>query len=95
MTLIFYRDATGKIRNHQRPPIDWTPEKLQAEMERFNKESDIKAYTQEIKEDSLEFYLYECAQKRLQYTKESIEDALSALDQARDYINSLEVADHA
>lgn len=92
MVLIFYRDGTGKIIRTQRPPIDWPPERLAAEIEKFNSEGDVKAYSQELKEDSLEFYLYEYAQKQRRYTKDTIQAALDAIEEARDCINSLEAA---
>lgn len=92
MKLIYYRDGNGKIIRHHLPPKDMTPEQLEAEMAKFNEQGDAKVYAQEIAEDSLEMYLFECAQKRKRFTEETVEAAKDAIREALDAIDCLEVA---
>lgn len=91
MTLIYYRDGNGKIIRYHLPPKELSPERLAEEMERFNATGDAKVYTHEIKEDSLEMFLYEKAQYHKRYPKEIIQAALDAIEEARDAINCLEL----
>ena len=90
MKLIYYRDGEGKIIRYHLPPKEWTPEKLEAEMAKFNETGDAKVYAQEIAEDSLEMYLYKRAEHQRCYPKEIIQAALDAIEEARDAINCLE-----
>lgn len=93
MKLIYYRDKGGKILRYHLPPKDWTPEQLEAEMEKFNEIGDAKVFCQEIEENSLEMHLYEMAQYRKRFPKDVIQDALDALEAARDAIQCLETED--
>lgn len=92
MILIYYRDKNGKILRYHLPPEGWTQEKLEAEMAKFNApDRDAKVFQQEIKEDSLEMFLYESAGRRRRYPKELIEAALDAISEARDAIIGLDM----
>ena len=93
MQLIYYREKDGKILRYHLPPKDWTPEQIKAEMEKFNEKGDAKVFCQEILEGSLEMHLYEMAQYRKRFPKDVIQDALDALEAARDAIQCLETED--
>lgn len=90
MLLIFYRDKSGKILRHHLPPKDMTSEQLTAEMAKFNEKGDVKVYSKEIEEGSLEMYLFEKAQYRRHFAKEVVRAALDAIEEARDCISCLE-----
>lgn len=94
MLLIYYRNKDGgDILRYHLPPKNMTPEQLKAEMAKFNEDGDAKVYCQEIKENSLEMFLYEKAQYRKRFTKEVITAALDAISEARDAIECLDVED--
>jgi len=90
MQLIYYRDKNGKILRHHLPPKNLTPERLAAEMAKFNEKGDEKVFLQEIEEGSLEMHLYEMAKYRRRFPQEVVQAALDAIDEARDAINCLE-----
>ena len=94
MLLIYYRDKNGKILRYHLPPKDWTPEQLNAEMEKFNEKGDVKVFCQEIEENSLEMHLYKKAQFHRRFPKEVVRAALDALEEARNAIECIETEDH-
>ncbi len=96
MFIIFYRDGNGKITSHHTAPEDWTEQELAGKIEQYNSEKEkaqgrTAAYL-ELKDGSIERYLFDYLEQRNRYTKETIEAALDALDEARSCIDSLEVA---
>lgn len=90
MKLIYYRDKNGKILRYQLPPKKMTQEQLEAAMAEFNETGDAKVYLHEIEEGSLEMYLYEQAQYRKRFSKEAVQQALDAPEEAKDAIRCLE-----
>ena len=93
MKLIYYRDKAGKILRYHLPPEKMTQEQLEASMAEFNEKGDAKVYLHEIEEGSLEMHLYEQAQYRKRFPKEVVQQALDALEEARDAIRCLEWED--
>ena len=93
MTLIVYRDSTGAIVNHNPAPRQITGEDLAVEIEKYNerKQYGRTACIVEVAEGSFEAYLLERLDKKYRLAKEAIDEALDAIEEARDCINSLEV----
>ena len=89
-TLIYYKND-GKITYHHTAPESWNREQLEEKAKEYNAHSAGKtAYIQEIEEGSLMDYLLEQAENASGLTEDAIQDALYALDRARDVIQSLE-----
>lgn len=94
MILIYYKNNDGKIVRHHPERTGKTLEQLQALAEEYNSKGYTQqAYIQELPEDSLEMYLWECAQKQKRFTEETVEAAKDAIREALDAINCLEVAE--
>lgn len=93
MTVIFYRDSTGAIVSHHPAPRQITGEELAVEVRKYNErgEHERTAYIVEVAEGSFEAYLLEKLDKKYRLAKETINEALSAIEAARDCICSLEV----
>lgn len=93
MILVYYRDVAGKIVRHHTVRDGETLENIQSLVEHYNDTyQDRTAYVQDIQEDSLEMYLFECAQKKKLFTEQTIEDAKDAIREALSAIECLEVA---
>lgn len=93
MILIYYKNNDGKIVRHHPARNGETLEQLQALAEEYNSKClNQKAFIQEIQEDSLEMYLWECAQKQKRFTEETVQAARDAIREALYCIDCLEVA---
>lgn len=96
MFIIFYKDRDGKITHHQKAPEGWDEGALKEKIEHYNTHPEPRQTTTaeyiDVADGSIEKYLFEYAEKRTRYTKETIEAALDALDEARSCIDGLEVA---
>lgn len=93
MILIYYKNKDGKIVRHHTTRNGETLESLQPLADDYNvKHETEKAYIQDLPEDSLEMYLWECAQKQKRFTEETVEAAKDAIREALDAIDCLEVA---
>lgn len=95
MLIVIYRDRkTEKIKRHQKLPEQWTEEEANERSQKFNsKESDVFAEVICVPENGVLEYFLIALEKKVTYTKETIEDALSAIREAEDAINSLQVAE--
>lgn len=95
MLIAIYRDRkTQKIKSHQKLPEQWTEAEANERAKKSNeKESDYFAEIMYVPENGVLEYFLLALDKRISYTKETIEDALSAIREAEDAINSLQVAE--
>lgn len=95
MLIAVYRDRnTGKIKSHQKLPEQWTEIEANERAQKHNsKESNVFAEIVCVPENGVLEYFLMALEKKVSYTKETIEDALSAIREAEDAINSLQVAE--
>ena len=89
MTVVYYTDDEGRIVRHHKVPDDMNPLELQEKIAEYNKKSRDKAQAKEIKDGSLEAYLFDLANRRVKLSKETVQDALDALQEARGLIEGL------
>ena len=98
MIIVYYRDKkTGAITRHHNGPLACTAEETVALAKEFNEKNKDKddvpiAYVHEPDPGSLTEHLLNYLERKHKYTEETIRAALDALEEARDAINSLEVA---
>ena len=91
---VFRNKKTKKIKNHQKLPEHWTEKEANEQAEKYNsKTDDFFCEVVCVPENSVIEYLLTAMDKKISYTKETIEDALNAIREAEDAINSLRVAD--
>ena len=91
---VFREIKTKKIKNHQKLPKEWTEKEANKKVEEYNSEtSDFVAEVVCVPEDSVIEYFLTALDKKERYTKETIEDALSAIRDAENAILSLQVAE--
>ena len=92
MLVIYYTAADGCITNHHKAP-EVPLYELQELVSDWNKKNPEKqAHIKELDEGGFEKYLYDRVERGVRYSKETIEAALEALDEARSCIDGLEVA---
>jgi hypothetical protein len=93
--IVIYRDRkTEKIKSHQKLPEQWTEEEANERSQKFNsKESGVFAEIMCVAENGVLEYFLTALDKKERYTKETIEDALSAIRDAENAILSLQVAE--
>lgn len=96
MTIIYYKDAQGKIIRHH-PAPNLSPKQLQYEVETYNQRKDRAqgrtAHIQEVEEGSFEAYLLACLDRKGRYTAESLRAAKDAIEEALEAIEGLEVVE--
>ena len=91
---IFRETKTGKIKNHQKLHKEWTEQEANENAKKYNsKTSDFCCEVICVPENGVLEYFLTALEKKVAYTKETIEDALSAIREAEDAINSLKVAE--
>lgn len=91
MTLLIYYRKDGAIVQHQLAPEAWGPEELKKKIEEYNAEyPERPAYSLEVEPGSLTEYLLGKIQAEARRSDEAIEEALDALDTARDCVRSLQ-----
>ncbi len=91
---VYLNKKTKEIHHFQKLPADWTQQDAIDKANSYNKTSnDFIADIRIIAKNSLCDYLISALEQKTRYTKETIENALSAIREAEDAINSLEVAD--
>ena len=93
-TLIYYRRKdTGEITQHHPVPDDWTPEITKERIGQYNSEEGHKttAHTITAETGSFEAYLLDRLEKKYRIAKEAIQEALDAIEEAKNCVNSLEV----
>lgn len=91
MPLLIYYRKDGAIVHHHLAPEAWGPEELKKKVEEYNAEHlDRPAYFLEVEPGSLTEYLLEKIQNEARRSDEAIEEALDALDTARDCVRSLQ-----
>ena len=84
MPLLIYYRKDGAIVHHHLAPAAWGPEEYNAE------HPERPAYSLEVEPGSLTEYLLEKIQAEARRSDEAIEEALDALDTARDCVRSLQ-----
>ena len=90
---VFTNKKTNEINHFQKLPADWTEQEAREKVNSYNKSSnDFIADIRIIAKNSLCEYLISALEQKTRYTKETVENALSAIREAEDAINSLEVA---
>ncbi|MBQ3557834.1 MAG: hypothetical protein IJA11_08595 [Oscillospiraceae bacterium] len=89
MTVAYYTNDEGVILRHHKVSDDMNPLELQEKIAEYNKKSRDKAHVHQIQEGSLEAYLFDLANKKLRLNKETVQDALDALSEARNHIECL------
>ncbi len=91
MPLLIYYRKDGAISQHHLAPKEWGPEELKKKIEEYNVEHPERpAYSLEVEPGSLTEYLLEKIQAEARRSDEAIEEALDALDTARDCVRSLQ-----
>lgn len=89
MIVAYYTNDEGRIVRHHKIPDDMNPLELQEKIAEYNKKSRDKAQVKEIEDGSLEAYLFDLANRKLRLNKETVQDALDALLEARGLIEGL------
>ena len=90
---VFINEKTNEINNFQKLPADWSEQEAILKVTSYNQNANgFIAELRNIEKNSLCYYLISALEKKKRYTKETIENALSAIREAEDAINSLEVA---
>lgn len=93
LIVVFINEKTNEINHFQKLPADWSEQEAREKVNSYNKNSNgFIADLRNIEKNSLCEYLISALEKKTRYTKETIENALSAIREAEDAINSLEVA---
>lgn len=91
---VFINEKTNEIKRFQKLPADWTEQEAIEKVNSYNKDSNgFIAEIHNIAKNSLCDYLISALEQKVRYTKETIENALSAIREVEDAINSLEVAE--
>ena len=93
MIIIYYRDKkTGKIGNPHPPrPTDTTLADLAPLIAEYNSQDRTNtAEAVEVDDDSLEAYLFTRMRERAKLDQETVQDAIEAIQNALDYVRSLE-----
>ena len=91
MPLLIYYRQDGSIVNHHLAPEAWEPEELKKKIEEYNAEHPKRpAYSLEVEPGSLTEYLLGKIHAEARRCDEAIEEALDALDTARDCVRSLQ-----
>ena len=91
---VFRNKKTEKIKNHQKLPEHWTEKEANEQAEKYNsKTSDFVCEVIYVPENGVLEYFLTALDKKERYTKETIEDALSAIRDAENAILSLQVAE--
>lgn len=92
MKMIFYK-AGDKIVMHHPVPKEWTDEKIDERIRKFNSgetNPDGKtAFALEIQDGSVEAYLLECLEKRYRFMRDALQEAKDAVEEARDCLDCL------
>lgn len=94
MRIVYYRDEAGNIKQHSGIPEEWSNDELALRLLKYNHEHpEYKATIVEIEHGSFEEYLLGLVKKARQRAKDDIQAALDAIEEARDAILDLEVAE--
>ena len=89
MIIAYYTNADGVIFKHHKVPDDMNPLELQEKIAEYNKKSPDKAQVKKIEDGGLEAYLFELANRRVTLSKETVQDALDAIWEARGLVEGL------
>lgn len=90
---VFTNKKSNEIIRFQKLPDDWTEQEAVEKANSYNTDSnDFIAEIQNIPKNSLCGYLISALEQKTRYTKETVENALAAIREAEDAINSLEIA---
>ena len=89
MTVVYYTNDEGRITRHHKVPDDMNPLELQEKIAEYNKKSPDKAQVKTIENGSLEAYLFELANRRVTLAKETVQEALDAIWEARGLVEGL------
>lgn len=91
MYIIYYTDKEGKITNHHKAAEDRTPEELGEIVREFNRtnKKGTTAHIVDAEDGGFVAYLFEKEQKRKQWDKQIVQDAIDSLEEALDFVRSL------
>lgn len=93
MRIVFYRDSTGRIKEHCAVPSEWSDDELALRLLQYNNGNpDYLATVITVEENSFEAYLLDAVKKAKQRADDGVRAALDAIEEARDAIRDLEVA---
>lgn len=90
MKIVYYTDKEGKIVGCNEVK-NMTDEKICEAVRIYNRKPDCKntACVVEIEDDSLTAYLFREKDKRKQWDEQIVDDAISSLENALDFVRSL------
>lgn len=89
MIIVYYTNADGIIFKHHKIPDDMNSLELQEKIEEYNKKCPDRAHAKEIEDGSLEAYLFDLANRKKRLSKETVQDALDAIWEARGLVECL------
>lgn len=96
MYIIYFRDKNNHIVNHVRANVEETKEQVIAAAWKWNENYAEKlkrtAYVAEFADDGLAAYLLEKAEWNQAYARDSIKQAVGAIQEALECVQNLEVA---
>lgn len=90
MILVYYRRNDGTIRYFHEYPAEMGLDAAKDAARRYNTEGKDTAYVVEHENDSIEAYLYRKTMEKKTYDKETVQDLISALEEALDAAHCLE-----
>lgn len=91
MPLLIYYRKDGAVVRHHMAPKEWDEDTLKDRIDQYNTDHPgCQAEALEVEPGSLTEYLLEKIQAEARRSDEAIEEALDALDTARDCVRSLQ-----
>lgn len=92
MIIIYYTDKDGKIVSHHKANEEMTPEQIGDAVREFNRcnKNGKTAHIFDAPDDGLTAYLHQKAVERKQWDKKTVQDAIDSLEEALDFVRSLE-----
>lgn len=92
MTLIYYRNSSGKIYRCEEKSSEYSMEEILDRIQDFNKGHDGKAYLEVVADDSLAAYLYRQMHIQPELDCSDLEDIIYACEEALDKARSLRLS---
>ena len=90
MIVIYYRDNnTGKITGYHGSKAEWSVPEIERRIDDFNKTGNSTAGYAVFPDSGIEAFLFNAANENKGCAREAVEDALRALDEARDCMEAL------
>lgn len=91
MYIVYYTDKEGKIVSHHKMANSMTPEELEEAVRLYNQNPKYEktAHIFDAEDSGLTAYLFQKAEKRKQWDKQIVQDAIDSLEEALDFVRSL------